>query len=679
MFKQTYSISSPAFKAGFVAVTGIIVITAASGPSASASGPASYSPLIYEASFFADAAPATALDMVRRVPGFRIEEGEDLRGFSGAVGNVLVNGARPASKMEPLSALLARIPARRVTRLELIRGGGAGIDMQGQTAVLNVVLSTDAETSEAVQAEIYAFEQGPFLWGGQYERRENRIDEEWSFQIGRGIFSTDGTGPGQLVRLAPDGSELLREQVDNKFDAHTWASSAAWERRFGDNRIELTGSGTLTDYRDQLLYASAADSRQFDFFMELVDLDAALVWQRPLSPSLDLEVRLLQNYGEGELQSDGRLTSGTQSFITSRKTGESIVRASLTRQVSPRLNFETGGEFAFNWLDAEQQFSVDGAAVALPQATTQVDELRGELFGTAQSQLQSNLRLEAGLRLEQSVISQTGDGSARRSFFYPKPRLALTWDAAPEQQVRIRIEREIGQLSFLDFAASSNLANDQVLGGNIDLRPVQRWIAEAGYEYRFAGDGIIGLTLRHDEIEDVVDLVPLESGLTATGNLGSGTLDRIAVDLRFPLRRLGLLRGRLIANGRYDWLNVRDPVTGEGRGVSFQVPRTATLRFENEVPKHRLNWGIEYMPYSRSPTFDPEQTRYYRIRDQFSVFAERRMTESINLRIEANIWDDLEIPRTVFAERTPERPALFTEQQSFDPRNRVQVRLRRTF
>lgn len=308
-----------------------------------------------------------------------------------------------------------------------------------------------------------------------------------------------------------------------------------------------------------------------------------------------------------------------------------------------------------------------------------MDELRGEIFAAAQWQPQPKLRLEAGLRLEQSVISQTGDGSARRSFFYPKPRLALAWDRAPGQQVRLRLEREVGQLSFLDFAASSNLANDQLLGGNIDLRPVQRWIAEAEYEYRFAGDGVIGLTLRHDEIEDVVDLVPLEGGITATGNLGPGTLDRIAVDLRLPLRGLGLARGRLIANWRYDWLSVRDPVTGEDRGVSFQVPRTATLRLENEVPAYRLNWGIEYMPYSRSPTFDPDQTRYYRIRDQVSLFAERRLTDAISMRIEANIWDDLEIPRTVFAERTPERPVLFREEQSFDPRNRLQIRIRRVF
>lgn len=363
-----FSLSAPtaAFKLGVLALCGMLAETAVPGRAATASEPSSYGPLVYEVGFFADATPVSALDMVSRVPGFRIEEGEDLRGFSGAVGNVLINGSRPASKIEPLSTLLARIPASRVIRLELIRGSGAGIDMQGRAAVLNVVLSTEAERSEAVQAEAHAFEQGPFLWGGQYERRESRLDQEWSVQIGRGIYSTDGTGPGQLVRFAPDGAELLREQVENKFDAHTWNASAGWERRFGDNRIELTGSGTLTDYRDRLVYTGSAEPRRFDFFMELADFDAALAWQRPLSPALDLEVRLLQTYGEGELQSVGQLISGTQSFTTRRKTGESIARASVTRRASAAASFEAGGELTFNWLDTGQQFSVDGEAIALP-------------------------------------------------------------------------------------------------------------------------------------------------------------------------------------------------------------------------------------------------------------------------------------------------------------------------
>jgi hypothetical protein len=58
----------------------------------------------YEASFFAPFAPRTALDIVRRVPGFTLDLGSaqgddaaDVRGFAGTAGNVVFNGARPSS------------------------------------------------------------------------------------------------------------------------------------------------------------------------------------------------------------------------------------------------------------------------------------------------------------------------------------------------------------------------------------------------------------------------------------------------------------------------------------------------------------------------------------------------------------------------------------------------------
>ena len=74
----------------------------------------------YDAAFFAPFAPRSALDIARRVPGFALEQGNsDIRGFAGAAGNVLFNGARPSSKAESLETLLARIPARRVVRVEL--------------------------------------------------------------------------------------------------------------------------------------------------------------------------------------------------------------------------------------------------------------------------------------------------------------------------------------------------------------------------------------------------------------------------------------------------------------------------------------------------------------------------------------------------------------------------------
>src|ERR1700742_1084936 len=41
---------------------------------------------------------ATALDIVFHVPGFVFSTGNNVRGFAGAAGNVLIDGQRPASK-----------------------------------------------------------------------------------------------------------------------------------------------------------------------------------------------------------------------------------------------------------------------------------------------------------------------------------------------------------------------------------------------------------------------------------------------------------------------------------------------------------------------------------------------------------------------------------------------------
>ena len=96
---------------------------------------------VYPASFFADARPATAYDMVGRLPGFSLDTGAgtSVRGFAGNAGNVLVDGTRPTAKNDDLQSILQRIPASNVERIELIRGSAPGIDMQGQSVVANVV------------------------------------------------------------------------------------------------------------------------------------------------------------------------------------------------------------------------------------------------------------------------------------------------------------------------------------------------------------------------------------------------------------------------------------------------------------------------------------------------------------------------------------------------------------
>ena len=107
---------------------------------------------VYDAAFFAQYAPRTALDIVQRVPGFSLDLGAtqtqqgsvDVRGFAGTAGNVVINGARPSTKAETIDVTLQKIPAQQVIRVELGPGDLYGSDYAGKSQVLNVVLSQQA-------------------------------------------------------------------------------------------------------------------------------------------------------------------------------------------------------------------------------------------------------------------------------------------------------------------------------------------------------------------------------------------------------------------------------------------------------------------------------------------------------------------------------------------------------
>src|SRR5665213_449610 len=95
---------------------------ASAAPTAPAPAAAPKAVTSYPPEFFAAAQPTTALDMVVLLPGFTFDRGDTVRGFGGAAGNVLIDGARPASKDDGLAQVLRRVPARSVLRIDVIRG-----------------------------------------------------------------------------------------------------------------------------------------------------------------------------------------------------------------------------------------------------------------------------------------------------------------------------------------------------------------------------------------------------------------------------------------------------------------------------------------------------------------------------------------------------------------------------
>jgi hypothetical protein len=74
----------------------------------------------------------------------------------------------------------------------------------------------------------------------------------------------------------------------------------------------------------------------------------------------------------------------------------------------------------------------------------------------------------------------------------------------------LRVEREVGQLSFDDFAASSDLGGGTINAGNPDLAPEREWVYEGAGEWSLFGRGGLSVTLAHSNVEEVQDLIPLE-------------------------------------------------------------------------------------------------------------------------------------------------------------------------
>jgi len=639
--------------------------------------------LIFTPDFFADARPNTALDMVNRVPGFSVNDGDGARGFEGAVGNVLINGSRPASKNDTGSNVLGRTVASQVERIELIRGGAPGIEMQGYSVVANIILKNTTSREHIATFNASLFEGGQDLYGGSYQFTERKGDRTWGVTLSDGISSSDSNGAGPLRRVGPNG-ELLRAE-DYYNDGYGGGNSIRgnFSSPLLGGKVDLTARYGINDWHNINRQTAPGVRREALFDEDTKSGEVGVVYTRPLSKRLKLETRFIHEFSEFDNVATSRnreadIEEPRQRFAATGDSSETILRGLLRFERSAALEFEGGGEIAYNMLEVEQAYSVGGTPIPLPSASVKVEETRGELFGKATWRINPKWTLEGGLRLESSTISQSGDAEQEKSFVYAKPRLLTTWTPMANTQVRLRIERTVGQLDFGDFAASAELQNESVFGGNVDLQPEQRWVSELTFEKRFWGEGIVSVGLRHDEITDAIDVIPRDGGYAAVGNIGDGTLDQLVLNVTVPTDKLGLSGGKFGFKNTWNHTEVTDPTTGETRPISGIRASQATISFQQDVTRLKLQWGGAWIPLLGQKNYRPDQISGWRGHDYYELWAEYKPTPTLAIRGQVNIWDDFNVERTEFGDRIA-RPIAFVENRFVDPRTFYQIRLRKTF
>ena len=633
---------------------------------------------VYDSAFFAQFAPSNALDIVRRVPGFNLEQGNDeVRGFAGAAGNVVFNGARPSSKSDSLETILMRIPARRVIRVEVGPGDLYGSDYAGKSQVLNVILSAEGGVDGNITlkaARIYTDRVIPNVEGSALIRRGASTI---NLAAATGVTDYVEEGFDDLFALPSRTLVEHRDKV-NVIHPHDPYLSASWGvEHAADRSFHVNGRYAPSTFklfqtnRVTPVNGPVRDDRLIqDFKPTGYELGGDIT--RPLAGGA-LKLVALANRRDRETYDAsfnriaGETVGGFEQFSESRY-DEAVGRVSWTRGALLGFAVETGGEVAYNRLENETSLFLLGpggtrSQIDLPIDQAVVDELRTETYVNAGRALGPTLRLDGRLAYETSRLEVSGDAEAQRSLRFLKPSLTLDWNRKGGLHAQLIARRSVAQLNFFDFISNAELASDRVNGGNAQLQPQRSWEARLTLEHPILGRGQAKLEFGYDRVSKLQDRILTPEGFDAPGNLGTGTRRFVRVTLDAPLDSLGLKGVNFRTDNTFQKTRVRDPLSGAKRDWSgFWPSYDLYAELRRDVGKTAIGASIgdrDAITFFRTDETDSN----FNNGPFVNVFAEYRPAPRTTLRVDLdNALDSTGNRRRFFFDPNRSAPEPFAEE-----------------
>ncbi|MGE0830030.1 MAG: TonB-dependent receptor plug domain-containing protein [Hyphomonadaceae bacterium] len=611
--------------------------------------------VLYGAEFFARFNPQNAYDMALRVPGFTLDDGdEERRGFSGAVGNVLIDGRRPSTKSQDLEDVLSRIPAGQVARIELIRDASSTSDAAGQSTLINIV-RTPSAGSGAWELTGEAAENGRVTPSGSasWTGRTGALD--YSAGVSRYLEYRPLMGERFFYDGAGALMETRRDVTPRTYREGAVNAEAAFPLLGGQMRVN--------SQVDRSHFQLTLD--QFDFLTNGAPngSDVILVDERRQNEELGFNydrafgaanLELIGLHTRGHYANDESTESwnGAGDFVSLYEQNrrnefrETIGRGTLSFPMTPAHRLDIGGEIAFNSLDASQSLTADEGAgpviIDLPAADVLVEESRAEAFVTLVWRAGPRWTIETTMAGESSTLTQTGDTELETELAYIKPSFQLTRRLGERNQLRFRVYRDVGQLDFTDFVSSAGLADDLVVGGNPNLRPENSWRAELAGDFRFGQEGALGVRFFNHWLRDANDVVPVgEPGeqFDAPGNIGQGWVHGVQLTAAIPLTFL-LPNARLTLDATAQDSQVTDPVTGRARVISTLIHEELDWNFRQDFPERRLAWGLDYAKDSQNITYRLNEIDTYEEGPFLDLWVESTALRGVRVRAFAkNLFD----------------------------------------
>lgn len=191
----------------------------------------------FRADFFVAYGPVTALDMVRRIPGFSIEGSDGRRGFGDNAGNVLIDGDRPSTKSDDIFTSLSRIPASEVDHIALTEQAGADAETQGQGQVVNIVRKVSAKISGTYEGNLVFGHRYGFRPSGKASATLRRGDTIYELNFSSYSERIYGYGPEDFK--TGSGALVERRYYRGKGGYDEASIGGAIKSRIGGAKVNL--------------------------------------------------------------------------------------------------------------------------------------------------------------------------------------------------------------------------------------------------------------------------------------------------------------------------------------------------------------------------------------------------------------------------------------------------------
>lgn len=566
---------------------------------------------VYPLSYFEAYVPRTARDMVARIPGFQIRQGDtSRRGLGQGGANILINGERLTGKADPF-AQLDQLLASNVVEIRILEGATLSIPgLSGQVADITVNKSTKL--------------QGTWKWNPQFRKRikpnllngEINVNGEanilggltyavtlrdYSFRSGSRAVETLRDPSGQLF-------ETRNEDIQNTSGEPGLAVNLGWAPKPG-HKANLNAEYFLFNYNRSApavrtpLTAAGSDlltlaRRGEDEWNLEVDGDyefPILSGRMKLTGVLDRESSPISNSFSRFSPQTGFL--GARRFDEAGEELELIGRAEYSWSPADGRDWQIAAEGAYNELDIDQQLFIQNAGVDFvggPITGFIVSENRAETTLTHSRPLGPKWHLQVSAGVEYSELMQEQSGAAPaapREFVRPKGFVSANYKASDTLDIRTRVEREVGQLDFFDFVSSVDLEDNLGRSANPDLVPDQSWLGSVEFDKDFGQGNTIQVKFYGAAISDTVDRIPIGISGDGVGNIGSAL--RYGVDIVSTIKgeRWGLPGTELNLTFEARDSSVDDPVLGFSRQLNDDKEIYYEAAFRHDIPQTDWAYG----------------------------------------------------------------------------------------